>query len=93
MARGCTCSVPATNRLRLTSPDKGCQAFHLYATAVDALQNLMASKVAYPLTNDGKKTELYGNLYNISLQTAKYVDSQNDPNEGFIDNTLINVRF
>lgn len=62
-------------------------------TAVDALQNLMASKLAYPLTNDGKKTELYTGLYNNSLQLAKYVDSQNDPNEGFIDNTLINVRF
>ena len=53
----------------------------------------MASKLAYPLTNDGKKTELYNNIYIVTLQTAKYVDSQNDPNSGFVDNTLINVRF
>ena len=64
----------------------------LPATAVDCLQNLMASKLAYPLTNDGKKTELYNSLFLQALQLAKYVDSQNDPNEGFMDNTLINVR-
>lgn len=66
---------------------------NLPATAVEALQNLMASKLAYPLTNDGKKTELYNGLYIQTLQLAKYVDSQNDPNQGFVDNTLVNVRF
>jgi len=60
--------------------------------AVDALQKLMAANMAYPLTNDGKKTELYTSLYNEALKLAKYVDSQNDINEGFIDNTLTNVR-
>jgi hypothetical protein len=65
---------------------------NLPASAVDAIQNLMASKLAYPLTNDGKKTELYSNLYNMSLQNAKFVDSQNDPNSGFEDNSLVDVR-
>jgi len=61
-------------------------------TAVDALQKLMASTMAYPLTNDGKKTELYASLYVEALKLAKYVDSQNDVNQGFVDNTLVNVR-
>jgi len=61
--------------------------------ATEALEYLLATKLAYPLTNDGKKTELYANLYTKALQTAKYVDSQNDPNSGFYDNTLVDVRY
>lgn len=61
-------------------------------TAVEALQFKMASVMAFPLTNDGKKTELYMGLYNEALKLTKYVDSQNDVNTGFIDNALTDIR-
>ena len=64
----------------------------LPASAVDALQKLMAATTSYPLTNDGKKTELYSKIYIEALKLAKFVDSQNDVNLGFEDTTLINVR-
>jgi len=60
--------------------------------AIEALQYLLASKLAYPLTNDPKKTELYTNLAQKSLQQARFTDSQNDVNQGYIDYTLTNVR-
>jgi hypothetical protein len=60
--------------------------------AIEALQLLMASKLAYPLTNDGKKTELYANLYTDALRKARFIDSQNDVNSGFSSNVLTDVR-
>ncbi len=60
--------------------------------AVETLQYLMASKMAYPLTNDGRKVEIYNNLYIQSLRTSRFIDSQNDVNSGFFNNSLVDVR-
>ena len=67
-------------------------AIDIPPVAIEALQFFMASKMAYPLTNDGKKTQLYSELYAKALQKAVFVDSQNDVNLGFLDNTLVEVR-
>ena len=70
-----------------------CDESALSPSAVTALEYLIASKIAFPLTNDSQKTQIYNGMYIDALMRARYVDSQNDPNDAFDDNPLISVRY
>lgn len=61
--------------------------------AVEALQYLVAMKLAAPLTNDKSKVELYNTLFNQTMKRAVYIDTQNDPNSGIFDAPLVNIGY
>lgn len=61
--------------------------------AVRAMEYLMASTLAIPLTVDTKKAELYTNLYQRQLIQSMNIDSQAEPSEGWADSPITDVRF
>lgn len=61
--------------------------------AIKALQFLMASTLAVPLTVDVAKAEYYNHQYEIQKVRAMSIDSQNDPSDGWTETPILDVRF
>lgn len=57
-----------------------------------ALEYLLASRLCIPLTNDASKAKLFSDLAMNQLRGAKFVDSQNAPNDGFQSKPILDVR-
>lgn len=65
----------------------------LPAYAIKAMEILMASTLAVPLTRDSQMSQMYFNLYQRYLLKAGAIDSQNDPSTGFHSTPVLDVRF
>lgn len=61
--------------------------------AIKALQLLMASTLAVPLTVDVAKAEYYNQQFEIQKIRAMSIDSQNDPADGWSEMPVLDVRF
>jgi hypothetical protein len=59
---------------------------------VQALQFLLASQFAIPVTGSESKAQLYFNMYKEQLKKARNTDSTQRPQESFEDNPYVDVR-
>jgi len=64
----------------------------LPAYFVTAMEYLLAAKFAVPVTSNKATGDLYNGMFEKQLRRAKFLDSQQQPQDSMDDNPLVDVR-
>lgn len=65
----------------------------LPAYFVKAAEFFMATQFAIPVTGNSRRFQEYMGLYEMQLKRAKYADSSQRPNDGFLDSPYTDTRY
>jgi len=65
----------------------------LPAYFVKAFEFYLAMQFAIPVVGNSTRAKEYQSMYESQLKRAKYADSSQRPNDTFVSNPYVNVRF